>query len=58
MPAERNCLEKAAESLDGINQQHCHLREDVCARIESLIVNTCLGLPGNSAYSLMVPFHF
>lgn len=57
MPMQSDCLEEAAEFLDGISQ-HCRLGEDVCSQIESLIVNTCLGLPGNSANSLMVSFHF
>lgn len=48
MPVENDCLEEAAESLDGVSQQHCHLGEDVCAQIESLIVSTCLNLPRNS----------
>lgn len=56
MPMQSDCLEEAVEFLDGISQ-NC-LGEDVCAQIENLIVNTCLGLPGNSANSLMVSLHF
>ena len=53
---ESDCLEEEAESLGGIQQQCC--LEEECARVESLIVSLCLGLPGNCIYSLLVSFHF